>query len=1264
MVIRRVFAFAWWSIAIVVVTVAVTLSAARLLLPGMSEYRVQLQSVAEKVIKHPVSIGSLDAAWHGLSPVLKLNQVVVSDKRFPDGKLIVDEVHVALDVIESLRQRQWITAGVRLIGIRLNLQTDLLDPGAKQRDFGSLAWLLLQKSIAIEDLQLDWSDPGLFESPVKFTGLSMRLVNEGSRHQFMVQTDLPESLGSKLKAAADLRGTGTDFQTWGGRVYLKTESLSLAAVQHLFPDSLIVASGSLDFELWAGIYNLQARWGTGSFAVHEARFRNATADAQAVTADLLSSQFYWRAMKQGWKAGLNGLELQRDARIAWPASDVQLTIGTGSGLNIEGGMTLVVLEELDALFPLMPWIDADALAMVDRLQPQGLLRDAGFRFRLVEGSAPAFAARAKIENLQIAANGGLPGVRGLSGSIEGNLQSGNLYLQSSRASLVIPKLFPAALELEHLDGVVHWQRYAEMFRIESKRLTMNSASLGLVTRWQLDWPYAQSSPWLDMQLALDDLPIAEVRHFLPEKIMPSRAVAWLQQALVSGIATDARVLLQGRLNQMPFDHHEGRFEARFDFENTVLDYHPTWGQIDELGGTAVFTGRSMYITGTTGRILESPVERVVVVMKDLKEPLLEIRGTAGGTLAAMLEYTSSSPLGAQFGRLIDGMDSSGDARLQLELDIPLKPELGKVRVSGDVALDSNELVPKGGGIGLTDIHGTLHFTGGGISVDKARARVLGQPVRVSVYRKGKAGQSKTVVDIDGKLKLVDLMRKKEFVLAPHISGAARWRALLNIQNQPGPGTQQVELELRSDLKGVAIDLPEPFKKSSNDSRDLWIRWSPGQESVLPFTIHYADIADAQMLLAANGLGLRKLHVRFNGGMAQLPDDDVIHLSGYVDELDLGRWISVFSAAPAGGVKPPPLTVDLSVKKFYLAGARVKNIQATGNMPDPWYFKVEGEGANGWVRWLFADKAIPARLMANLQYLVVTSREQPEGDESTGSMRPKALPEMDISVAKLNWDERDLGSIKVIAKHSLQGIEFETLELDSKALSFKGSGAWLERNGRQSTSFQAGIQGGELGELVLLLRTGSTVKGGKLDGSIQLNWPGSPADFSLATVEAEFDLSAKDGRLASVDEGGAGKLLSLFSLNTLQRRLTLDFSDVFKEGFTFDKMQGHFVVMDGDAFTNDFTIKGSSAVINIAGRTGLVARDYDQLVTVTPQVSSTLPIAGVLAGGPAIGAAVFIADKLVGDKFNRMTRIQYQVTGSWEEPVYKKLGSEVESGIRQ
>jgi uncharacterized protein YhdP len=38
----------------------------------------------------------------------------------------------------------------------------------------------------------------------------------------------------------------------------------------------------------------------------------------------------------------------------------------------------------------------------------------------------------------------------------------------------------------------------------------------------------------------------------------------------------------------------------------------------------------------------------------------------------------------------------------------------------------------------------------------------------------------------------------------------------------------------------------------------------------------------------------------------------------------------------------------------------------------------------------------------------------------------------------------------------------------------------------------------------------------------------------------------------------------------------------------------------------------------------------------------------------VGAAVFLAEKLVGKEFNRFTALQYQVTGSWEKPVYERL----------
>jgi uncharacterized protein YhdP len=516
------------------------------------------------------------------------------------------------------------------------------------------------------------------------------------------------------------------------------------------------------------------------------------------------------------------------------------------------------------------------------------------------------------------------------------------------------------------------------------------------------------------------------------------------------------------------------------------------------------------------------------------------------------------------------------------------------------------------------------------------------------------------VDIQGRLGLIELLPEIS-ILAPHIQGISEWQALLEVQNQPQVGQPALELLLRSDLKGVAIDLPHPFGKRAAESRELRLRGVPGQENRYPLKISYGKHIDAAVLLAGQKRGIDKANIRFADGIARLPDRQEIHLSGRVDELDLGRWISLFSTNTAGDFKAPVVTFDLAVDKFLFAGRQVEEISAESRQPDPWHFQVRGEGASGWVRWVFADRANPAKLLANLQHLVLLNQATTPDSESFALAKPNRLPEMDISIDALTWSQRQLGSIKLVGKRSRYGISFETLAMQSKAIAFNGQGAWLDIGGEQSTRFNATIDGGELGELAGLLGTNNAIKGGKLSGDIVANWPGSPADFSLGTVEAKLGLTAEEGRLLSVDKGGAGKLLSLFSLNSLQRRLTLDFTDVYKEGFSFDKMQGRFVVTGGNATTDNFTIKGTSATIEIKGRTGLVAQDYDQRVTVIPQVSSTLPIAGAIAGGPVVGAAVFLADKLVGDKFNRITRVRYQVSGSWADPVYTKLEQNSDNG---
>ncbi|MFB3100176.1 MAG: AsmA-like C-terminal region-containing protein, partial [Gammaproteobacteria bacterium] len=121
---------------------------------------------------------------------------------------------------------------------------------------------------------------------------------------------------------------------------------------------------------------------------------------------------------------------------------------------------------------------------------------------------------------------------------------------------------------------------------------------------------------------------------------------------------------------------------------------------------------------------------------------------------------------------------------------------------------------------------------------------------------------------------------------------------------------------------------------------------------------------------------------------------------------------------------------------------------------------------------------------------------------------------------------------------------------------------------------------------------------------------------------------------------------------------------FGKGLAFDTIEGRFHIENGNAYTNNLAMTGPSVDINISGRTGLVDHDYDQIATVTPQITDSLPLASALFGpiGIGVGAVIFLASgifKSLPDKIDTLLRKQYTITGAWDEPQVTKINKEEE-----
>jgi len=170
---------------------------------------------------------------------------------------------------------------------------------------------------------------------------------------------------------------------------------------------------------------------------------------------------------------------------------------------------------------------------------------------------------------------------------------------------------------------------------------------------------------------------------------------------------------------------------------------------------------------------------------------------------------------------------------------------------------------------------------------------------------------------------------------------------------------------------------------------------------------------------------------------------------------------------------------------------------------------------------------------------------------------------------------------------------------------------------------------------------------------KLLWEGGPGKELIYASTGELAIDFRDGRVNDLDAGG-GRLIGLFSLAALPRRLALDFRDVTAEGLEYSALKGLFRMDFGNAWTCNMGLTSEVADIAIVGRTGMLAEDYDQLAVVRPHVTSILPLPAAVLGGPTLGVATLLISQLFKKPLSNIGETYYVVEGSWDVPEYNKV----------
>jgi uncharacterized protein (TIGR02099 family) len=1261
-VLKRTLHTIWLLVALALLLTAIALTVVRLWMPTLAGYRQEIEAAAGELLHRQVSIGKLAASWEALSPVLRLKDVVIADGA--GGRpLEVREIRLSLDVEHYLAEHEVRLAGIGIVGTDLTLVRDaagelfIEELGAADgaaTDAGGLAGL---QRLSIQDSSITIDDRLGGEPPHRFEDVRLALINDSGRHVITGYAWLPEELGRRMDIEAVFAGPDNRPGQWRGRLYVNGQSVVLPRIMaRWLPDKLAV-QGVADVRLWVRIAAQRMHALSGELDIRDLLLDDHQGEQPyQFSADSVSGQFGWHRTREDWQFAVQNVEI-RQGEQSWRTDNLSLAGRTLQGTDyLAGASARINLDGVSTLFPILPGLDAAQRRRLSDLQPRGVIKDLHFAIRKSADALTVTGFNARFAGLSIEQSEAIPALQGLDGELRGTFDAGTLTLDSRNAGYHDRHLFREVLPIKSARGDIRWWHSAGHFELASDKLTVENGDIALDARFGLDFPPAGESASINLAIGIRHVAVARIGRYLPARIMPETGVAWLDRSLAGGTVTNGSVIVNGRFDQMPFDHGEGTLEVRLPVTDGVLDYNPDWTPVRNLDARVDVSGRRMDIRSTQGTIRSAALKDVHAWIADLEKPDLRLQGQVHGALPVMLAELGSSPLGEIYGGFVDRVTTTGNSDLALDLRVPLHGEHhGPVEASGRITLADNGLRIKDSRVALEHMRGELSFDAEGIKGDKLKASLFGKPARARVWTlPGKGG---TKITLEGPFDLLGMVLGKDAGLGAQISGGSDWQVLLSLRGIPRRGEKaDVGLEVYSSLAGTAIDLPAPFGKSAESTRKLSIMLSRIDYPEKEVRFNYADLLKGRLQFATVGesFQLQRGALRLGGGTPGLPSTESLLVTGRLASFRLQEWRPYLTTAPVIAL---PVTVRADIGELELPGYVLRDvglkISRTGLV---WNINSEGPSLAGDIELTQTDAGLEKVVMI-LQRLVLESRDKafPEGTTAIG---PADFPELQFTARQFVYDKADLGLVQLEAQRAAgAAIDISNLAVASDLIALHGSGRWQGEGEGQTSSMQLEVTGGQMDKLMEAFGYQKSIKGGALTGTMNAAWPGAPWSFAPSVVEGKFEMAIKKGQLLDVNPGAAGRVLGLLSVTALPRRLVLDFSDLFGEGLSFDTIEGSFIVEDGNAFTHDLMVDGPSARILITGRVGIVNQDYDEQVTVIPYLKTGVSLLGSLAAGPAIGAALIVAESLLEDQIgplSRMAQKRYSVTGSWADPVVTRV----------
>jgi uncharacterized protein (TIGR02099 family) len=1306
-----------------------------LVLPRVTEHQGWLQQQASRALGVRVQLGELRVAGGWWVPWLEVQGVGLFDAQGREA-LRLNHVTLAFSPISLLQGGfEQVVIDQPDLDIRRDAQGRVwvagLDVQGESKDTAAADWFFSQKQFLIRQGMLRWQDEqkhGAQAPVLVLDRVDVSFQNGWRQHDVRLDATPPLHVGERLSLRGQflqpLWARAGDWQQWRGQLYADFPSVDVSELRQWLPmkRELSLQTGTGALRTWVDVAQGLPVALTADVSLQTVNVKLG-ADLQALQLKHMAGRVGASWQSSAYEVSSQDLTFETLEGERWPGGDIRVSWqgdDARTGTFHADRMDLGALSKVAQRLPL----PADVHEALHALQPEGQANKLQVHWQrplASEGQdspAPIFSAKGQLLQLSVRRNpqpqalwANWPGVENLNLDFEATQSGGKAKLSIQKGSLTLPfGLEDARVALTQASAQGSWKNGDKGVQVQISQASLSNDDLSadFSGSWKTGSVQAPYPGVLDLTANLSRVQLRHVHRYLPD-VLSTQVRQYVQQAVVSGVADKAKLRLRGDLHHMPFlDPKQGEFSVVAQVSKGHFAYVPpdaqslqrklpVWPALEQIDGELVFDRGGLNFKGKT-QLAHAPHviwHKVEVGVPSLSDPVVAVKGEGKGPLQEVLATVNKSALSALLEGALSKAQANGEGEYVLALTVPVN-HLDKTELRGQVQFKDNELQVVPGTPVLSRTKGVLSFDEQGFQIKDLKAKTLGGDVAMQgglsfgEVNKQAALQAPTQLQITGQLSSEGLRQAKEMGFVARLAANATGRA--NYQATLGVKRGQPELLITSDLKGMALSLPQPLNKTANATLPLRIETQLTKDSVAPKAKVLQDVLKVSLGRTVQAAYVRDVSqpqakvlwgvivVGANAIDSALTRTSGVALNLELPYLDADAWsqlLTQWTGVPVGVVQPKtklknprvvgltadtanaldyvPSTMAVRTDELKLTERVLHQVVVGGTrLGEMWRLNASAQELNGAIELRPSSGNTPAQLFARLAYLNIPPSAVADV-ESMLSEQPSSIPALDIVVNDLTLRGKKLGRLEIEAVNQAGAAPNSrewrmnkfNLTVPEATLTAKGDWAADGPNTRR-TQLNFVLDVRDSGQLLTRMGTPNAVREGRGKVQGQLMWRGSPITLDYASMTGQVHLNIEKGQFLKT-EPGAARLLGVLNLQALPRRLSFDFNDVFSEGFAFDFFRGDARIDQGMAFTNNLQMKGVVAGALIEGKADLARETQDLKVVVVPDINAGAASLYMATINPLIGLTSYLAQLVLSKPLVKAGTSEFRIDGTWTQP---------------